>query len=89
MFTQRQRKILAILKQHKNNITSDEIARLVGVSSRTIRTEIKNILPILSRNFFYSAFVFILINKNKPNKNITISPKYSKKILIFVCEMLL
>mgnify|MGYP000396940225 CR=1 FL=1 len=28
MFTQRQRKILAILKQHKNNITSDEIARL-------------------------------------------------------------
>ncbi len=37
MFTQRQRKILAILKQHKNNITSDEIARLVGVSSRTIQ----------------------------------------------------
>lgn len=50
MFTQRQRKILAILKQHKNNITSDEIARLVGVSSRTIRTEIKNILPILKEN---------------------------------------
>ena len=41
MFTQRQRKILAILKQHKNNITSDEIARLVGVSSRTLRKENK------------------------------------------------
>lgn len=50
MFTQRQKKILAILKQHKNNITSDEIARLVGVSSRTIRTEIKNILPLLNEN---------------------------------------
>lgn len=47
MFTQRQRKILSILKQHQSNITSDEIARLVGVSSRTIRTEIKNILPNL------------------------------------------
>lgn len=47
MFTQRQRKILSILKQHQSNITSDEIARLVGVSSRTIRTEIKHILPIL------------------------------------------
>ena len=47
MFTQRQRKILSILKQHQSNITSDEIARLVGVSSRTIRTEIKNILSNL------------------------------------------
>ena len=44
MFTQRQRKILAILKEHKYNVTSSEIARLVGVSSRTIRTEIKNIM---------------------------------------------
>lgn len=41
MFTQRQRKILAILKKHQYSVTSDEIARLVGVSSRTIRTEIK------------------------------------------------
>lgn len=50
MFTQRQKKILAILQQHKSNITSDEIARLVGVSSRTIRTEIKNILPNLKQD---------------------------------------
>ena len=47
MFTQRQRKILAILKKHQYSVTSDEIARLVGVSSRTIRTEIKNIMPAL------------------------------------------
>lgn len=50
MFTQRQRKILAILQQHKSSITSDEIARLVGVSSRTIRTEVKTITANLQQD---------------------------------------
>ena len=43
MFTERQIKILDILRQHKNGIVSDEIARLCGVSSRTVRTDLKSI----------------------------------------------
>lgn len=48
MFTERQKKILGILKQHRDGITSDEIARLVGVSSKTVRTDIKGIAAELS-----------------------------------------
>ena len=47
MFTQRQRKILEILKNCSDSITSEEIARLTGVSSKTVRTDIKSILPAL------------------------------------------
>ena len=50
MFTQRQRKILDILAKYRPSITSDEIARLVGVSSRTIRTDIKGIVSDLAKN---------------------------------------
>lgn len=48
MFTQRQRKILEILKNCTDNITSNEIARLAGVSSKTVRTDIKTIMSALS-----------------------------------------
>lgn len=44
MFTERQVKVLGILKQYKAGITSDEMARLCGVSSKTIRTDIKGIM---------------------------------------------
>lgn len=47
MFTERQVKVLGILKQYKSGITSDEIARLCGVSSKTIRTDIKGIMAEL------------------------------------------
>ena len=40
MFTERQQNILGVLRQHRDGITSDEIARLVGVSSKTVRTDI-------------------------------------------------
>lgn len=41
MFTERQIKILEILKQHKNGIVADDIGRICGVSSRTVRTDLK------------------------------------------------
>lgn len=50
MFTQRQRKILSILERYQTNVTSDEIARLVGVSSKTVRTDIKNMIAELPEN---------------------------------------
>ncbi len=48
MITERQRRILGILKQHRDGITSDEIARLIGVSSKTIRNDIKALTVELS-----------------------------------------
>ena len=44
MFTERQLKILEILKQHKTGVVADEIARLCGVSSRTVRTDLKSMI---------------------------------------------
>lgn len=43
MLTERQRKILGILQANKDGITSDGMARLCGVSSKTIRTDIKTL----------------------------------------------
>lgn len=74
MFTQRQRKILAILKKHQYSVTSDEIARLVGVSSRTIRTEIKNIMPALREDIAKinistrKGYSLDILNKNEFDK---------------------
>ena len=48
MFTERQQNILGVLRQHRDGITSDEIARLVGVSSKTVRTDIKALTVVLS-----------------------------------------
>ena len=48
MFTERQQNILEVLRQHREGVTSDEIARLVGVSSKTIRTDIKTLTTVLS-----------------------------------------
>ena len=48
MFTERQQNILEVLRQHREGVTSDEIARLVGVSSKTIRTDIKTLTSVLS-----------------------------------------
>lgn len=50
MLTQRQRKILSILERYQENVTSEEIARLVGVSSKTVRTDIKNMIADLPEN---------------------------------------
>lgn len=41
MLTERQRKILGILQSNVEGITSDNMARLCGVSSKTVRTDIK------------------------------------------------
>lgn len=49
MFTQRQQKILRLLEKYKN-ITSDELGRLIGVSSKTVRMDIKKIIPMLKKN---------------------------------------
>lgn len=43
MLTDRQKKILTILQKHPDSMTSEDIARLVGVSSKTIRTDLKSI----------------------------------------------
>ena len=43
MLTDRQKKILTILQKHPDGMTSEDIARLVGVSSKTIRTDLKSI----------------------------------------------
>ena len=47
MLTERQRKILRILQSHTNGITGDSIARLCGVSSKTVRTDIKALGQVL------------------------------------------
>ncbi|MBR0289389.1 MAG: HTH domain-containing protein [Selenomonadaceae bacterium] len=44
MFTERQIKILKILKDNKIGVVADEIAKLCGVSSRTVRTDMKNMI---------------------------------------------
>lgn len=44
MFTERQIKILKILKDNKIGVVADEIAKLCGVSSRTVRTDLKNMI---------------------------------------------
>ncbi len=43
-------KILKLLLNNKNSLTGEEISRLIGVSSRTIRTDIKNLNDLLKRN---------------------------------------
>lgn len=43
-------KILKLLLTSKNSLTGEEISRLVGVSSRTIRTDIKNLNDLLKEN---------------------------------------
>ena len=43
MLTERQRKILGILQSNVEGITSDNMARLCGVSSKTVRTDIKTL----------------------------------------------
>lgn len=74
MFTQRQRKILDILQRHKTSITSDEIARLVGVSSKTVRTDIKNIMSTLDKDIAImhistrKGFYLEIINSSAFNK---------------------
>ena len=50
MFTERQIKILEILRQHKGGIVAEEIARLCGVSSRTVRTDLKGIAASLDKS---------------------------------------
>ena len=49
MFTERQIKILEILKQHRNGIVADEIGRICGVSSRTVRTDLKCMIPEMDK----------------------------------------
>ena len=48
MITERQLKILKILKQSKGGIVASEIAKLCGVSSKTVRTDIKAIMSLLT-----------------------------------------
>lgn len=48
MYTERQENILKILAKHPAGITSEAIAKLCGVSSKTIRTDIKAITSELS-----------------------------------------
>lgn len=74
MFTQRQRKILSILERYQTNVTSDEIARLVGVSSKTVRTDIKNMIADLPENIATinistrKGYSIEIINKNAFDK---------------------
>lgn len=42
MLSKRQQKIIRLLQQHENQMTGEELSRLIGVSSRTIRTDVKN-----------------------------------------------
>lgn len=58
MLTDRQNKILNILQAHPDGMTSEDIARLVGVSSKTIRTDLKSIaaqLPQTAAKLFVST----------------------------------
>ncbi len=50
MFTQRQQKILQLLAKYESSVTSDELAKLIGVSSKTIRMDIKKIEPFLKKD---------------------------------------
>lgn len=43
-------KILKLLLESKKSLTGEEISRLIGVSSRTIRTDIKNLNDLLKEN---------------------------------------
>lgn len=43
-------KILNLLLESKKSLTGEEISRLIGVSSRTIRTDIKNLNDLLKEN---------------------------------------
>lgn len=56
MVPERQIKILKILKQHKSGIIADEIARLCGVSAKTVRTDLKIIMSRLDKKI---AEIFI------------------------------
>ena len=47
MFTKRERDILIILKKESPGITSEEIGKLLGVSSKTVRTTIRSIIDTL------------------------------------------
>lgn len=50
MLTERQRKILGILREHNEGITSEALARHCGVSSKTVRNELKLIGSELDSN---------------------------------------
>ena len=50
MLTERQRKILGILRDHSEGITSDALARHCGVSSKTVRNDLKLIGKELDSN---------------------------------------
>lgn len=47
MLSERQIKILEALEPHRDGLTSEELARLCGVSSKTIRTDAKAIMTEL------------------------------------------
>ena len=47
MLSERQIKILEALEQHKDGLTSEELARLCGVSSKTVRTDARAIMTEL------------------------------------------
>ena len=42
MLSERQQKIIRLLQQHQNGMTGEELSKRIGVSSRTIRTDVKN-----------------------------------------------
>ncbi|MBB5335513.1 BglG family transcription antiterminator [Pectinatus brassicae] len=50
MLSNRQEKIVKLLQKHKNGLTGEELSKYIGVSSRTIRTDIKNVILILERH---------------------------------------
>lgn len=50
MLSERQIKILEALEQHKDGLTSEELARLCGVSAKTVRTDAKAIMTELPEN---------------------------------------
>lgn len=49
MLSNRQEKIVNLLKQHKDGLTGEELSSYLGVSSRTIRTDIRNFAAILQQ----------------------------------------
>lgn len=44
MLSNRQEKIIKLLQKHKNGLTCEELSKYIGVSSRTIRSDIKNLI---------------------------------------------
>ena len=50
MITERQIKILKILKKNKTGIVANEIAKFCGVSSKTVRTDIKTLIATIDKS---------------------------------------